>query len=226
MRAIRITEPASCSVFGEWVYHLQADELAEADRETLLGHAEVCATCARTLEVENSMLRGLKARLGREKAPPGLEDRIRGSLRIETASSPERGRLSSLRTPGASALAAAALLAALLVPQLIDVASGTPEPLVGSKLRVERSATIVDHDCDAAGRSLAEQRDCRNARHLNVLKVSDGTYWNVNLDHPSARDIVLEPSQRGRRIVVEADFYPELHAVRLIRVRDPAPLQL
>jgi hypothetical protein len=226
LRAVRITEPASCSVFREWVYHLQADELAEADRETLLGHAEVCATCEWTLEVENSMLRGLKARLGREKAPPGLGDRIRDSLRAEAASFPARGRLSWLTTPGASALAATALLAALLVPQLIDMGSGTPEALVGSKLRVVRPVTIVDHECDAAGRSLAEQRDCRNARHLNVLKVADGTYWNVNLDHPSAHDIVLQPSQRGRRIVVEADFYPELHTVRLIGIRDPAPPRL
>jgi mycothiol system anti-sigma-R factor len=225
LRAVRIKEPASCSVFREWVYHLQADELAEADRETLLAHADACETCARTLEVEESLLRAVKARLVREEVPPGLRDRIRDSLRAESASS-STGWISWLTTPGASAVAATALLAALLVPLTIDSSGDAAGELSASKLRVVRPATIVDHDCGAAGRTFAEQLDCRNARHLNVLRVADGTYWNVNLDHPAARDIVLQPSQRGRRIVVEADFYPELHAVRLIRVRDPLPRQL
>ena len=52
------------------------------------------------------------------------------------------------------------------------------------------------------------------------LMLADGSYWNVNLDHPSARDIVMEPSLRGSRITVEADFYPELQTVQLIRVHE------
>ncbi len=223
MRVVRITKPVDCPVFREWVYHLQADELAEPDRETLLEHVERCGSCERLLEVEDALLRALKRRLPRDEAPAGLEVRIRESLAAEAPATPHGGG-SWLRTRGASALAATLLLAALVVPSILDRA--TPGEWVGSKVRVVRPATIVDHDCDAAGRTLSEQRECRNARHINVLKISDDTYWNVNLDHPSARDIVLEPSQRGRRIVVEADFYPELHAVRLIRVRDPVPRRL
>jgi hypothetical protein len=86
-------------------------------------------------------------------------------------------------------------------------------------LHVTRTVTVVDHDCDAAGKTIAEQRACRDARHLNVLKVGDHTYWNIVLDRPIARDIVFEWQMRGRPMVVEANLYPDLETVRLIRVR-------
>jgi thioredoxin 1 len=59
-------------------------------------------------------------------------------------------------------------------------------------------------------------------RHLNVLEVGDGSYWNISLGDPSARDIVWNRAPRGRRITVEADLYPEIETARLVRVHEAA----
>jgi hypothetical protein len=212
VRVARIIERVDCGVFREFVYHLQADELAGSDREKLLDHVDDCPACRRYLEVEDSFLLGLRTRLVAEKAPTGLEARIRGALDLEA---PRVGRPAAwLRSPAVSALAAAVLLAVLLVPAL-----GRAGLARARVLHVTRTVTVVDHDCDAAGKTIAEQRACRDARHLNVLKVGDHTYWNIVLDRPIARDIVFEWQMRGRPMVVEANLYPDLETVRLIRVR-------
>jgi hypothetical protein len=203
---------------------LQAEEIAEHDRRRLLSHADACRDCSRRLEVEDGFLRALKGRLGRVEVPPGLEGAIRDALARET---PVRrsGSGSSLRTRGASALAAAVLLGGLLVPAILE-GPGRANAIGSDALRIVKATTIVDRDCDAAGRSTAEQRTCRNARHVNVLKVGGAVYWNVNLDHPLAKDIVLDPDQRGRRVMVVADFYPDLRTVHLISVRPAVPPEL
>ena len=220
MRPLYLDKPVDCRDFRKWVYHLQADELAEADREKLIDHSAQCEACARYLEAEDSFLRGLKGRLVAEAAPEGLETRVREALELEAPSAGRRGG-SWIQTPAVSALAAAVLLAALLVPTLVGMPAGDAGSVGDPKiLHVVKTVTVVDHDCDMTGASFAQQLACRNARHLNVLKLGDGSYWNVNLDHPSARDIVMEPSLRGSRITVEADFYPELQTVQLIRVRE------
>jgi hypothetical protein len=220
VRPLYVKKPVDCRDFRSWVCHLQADELADADRETLLEHSAACGACARYLETEDSFLRALKGRLVTEVAPDGLETRVREALEREA---PAVGRWGGawLRTPAVSVLAASALLAVLLVPTLVGTPSGDAgsvgEPKV---LHVVKTVTVVDRDCDRVGATFAQQLACRNARHLNVLKLGDGSYWNVNLDHPSARDIVMDPNLRGRRITVEADFYPDLQAVQLIRVSE------
>ena len=220
----RITEPVDCGTFLAWVYHLQAEEITEGDRRRLLSHAEVCRDCARRLEVEEGFLRALRGRLGRAEVPPGLEGAIREALAREAPVRPS-GRGSSLRTRGASALAAAVLLGGLLVPAILE-GPGRANAVGSEALRVVKATTIVDRDCDASGRSTAEQRKCRNARHVNALKVGDAVYWNVNLDHPLAKDIVLDADQRGRRVMVVADFYPDLRTVHLISVRPAVPQAL
>jgi len=220
VKPLYLEKPVDCRDFRDWVYHLQADELADADRDALIEHLAECDTCARYREAEDSFLRGLKGRLVAEAAPEGLETRVRAALELEAPSAERRGAW-WIRTPAVSALAAALLLAALLVPTLVGTPAGDAGSLGEPRiLHVVKTVTVVDHDCDMTGATFAQQLACRNARHLNVLKLGDGSYWNVNLDHPSARDIVMEPSLRGSRITVEADFYPELQAVRLIRVRE------
>lgn len=221
MKPPRVEESVDCGTFRAWVYHLQADEIAEDDRRRLLVHADACRSCAGRLEVEEGLLRALKRRLERAEIPPGLEGSIREALARE-ARGGGSGIGSSVRTRGASALAAAVLLGGLLVPAILE-GPGRANAVGSDALRVVKATTIVDYDCDAAGRDPAEQRKCRNARHLNVLKVADAVYWNVNLDHPSARDIVLDPDQRGRRVVIVADFYPDLRTVHLISVRPAVP---
>jgi hypothetical protein len=219
LRPLYLDHDVDCASFREWLYHLQADELADGDREKLLGHAAACGRCARYLEAEDSFLMALKGRLAASEAPAGLEARVRDALGREAPPTSER---SWVRTPAASVLAAGLLLAVLLVPALVGRAPGAERAgaAAGKVLHVVRTVTVVDFECDTAGASFARQLECRNARHLNVLKLADGSYWNVNLDHPSARAIVMDRRLRGRRITVEADFYPELQAVRLIRVHD------
>jgi len=218
LKPTRVADPVDCRTFRDWVYHLQADEIAEDDRRRLLLHADACRNCAGRLEVEEGLLRALKHRLERAEVPPGLEGSIRDALAREAPA----GRRSGLRAPGASALAAAVLLGGLLVPAILE-GPGRANAVGSDALRVVKATTIVDYDCDTAGRTPAEQRKCRNARHLNALKVGDAVYWNVNLDHPAARDIVLNPDHRGRRVVVVADFYPDLRTVHLISVRPAVP---
>ena len=214
MRIVYLSDTVDCDTFREFVYHFQADELAEADREKLQEHLDRCKSCARYLEVEDSFRAALKGKLRRAETPEGLESRIREALAQE-APAPGRRRWAWLWSPVATSVAAALLLVAVIVPGL-RYPGGSSE----GGLRVVRSATIVDEDCDRAGATLEQQRACRDSRHLNVLKVADGMYWHVNPDGPLAKDIVLDPAQRGRRVVVEGDYYPELHTVQLIDVRN------
>lgn len=217
MRAVSIDPPVNCAVFRDFVFHFQADELGEPDRRRLQDHLDDCEACGRYLEVEQSFLVALKSRLARTAAPAALEDRIRSALSAEEPA-PPRGLHGWVRGPFVPALAATLLLVALLIPSLGR--SGVARAGAPDHYPVVRAVTVVDEDCERAGRSLEEQKGCRDARHLNVLKVADGMYWHVNLDRPLAKELVLDPHQRGRRLVVQADYFPSLETVRLVQVRE------
>jgi hypothetical protein len=183
-------------------------------------HLDDCESCARYLEVEDSFLQTLKGRLVEEEVPEGLEGRIREALEGEAPSTAQTPR-GWLWSPVTATLAAAMILLAILVPTLregsgVDSGAGTGEvvPIRG------RVVTIVDEDCDRAGAAIEYQRGCENDRHLNALKVADGVYWHVSIDSPQAKEIVFDPGQRGRRVVVEATYYPEINTVKLIDVQD------
>lgn len=205
----------NCNVFRQSIYHFQADELPDAERRALQDHLDDCPRCARLLEVEESFLRGIKARLVRTPAPPGLETRIRAALEHERA--PGRGAAAWFRAPWFAAAAASLLLALLLVPRSdapVDPAHSTPV------LQVEEEVIVVDLDCDRAGLGYAGQRACLNERHLNALKLQDGTYWNISLDKETSRDLLVERSMRGHRMLVRGDLYPAIRTLKLSRAQD------
>jgi len=151
------------------------------------------------MEVEDSLLRGLKGRLGRVQAPPELQARVRQALDRE----PAPGRFSSwFRAPWLVPAAAALVLAVLLLPTL---------PQVSGALHVERVVTVVDIDCELAGRTLAEQRNCTHPHHLNALRVA------ASLDQGPGSRLVADRDMRGHRLHVVGDLYA---GIRTLRVTD------
>jgi hypothetical protein len=211
----QIPEPADCRTFREFVFHFQADELSQADRSRLQAHVDGCDCCARYLEVEDGFLRGLRARLAAPPPPPGLEARLRGSLSSLAGS---RGGGARPAGPFWASLAAALLLAALLV---VGFSPGTGDDLSPAvPVPVIQEAVVVDLVCDEAGASFERQRRCRHPKHVNALKLPDGTYWAVLLEGEVCRKLVLDPQERGRRLVVEGFYYPAIRTVELVAVRD------
>jgi anti-sigma factor (TIGR02949 family) len=203
----------NCHEFRSQIVHFQADELPAEIREPLQAHLDGCPDCARRLEVEDALLRGLKARLRREPAPSGLETRIRAALEDVDAST---GRpVPWFRRPVMAALAAAVLLTLLIVPGLGT--DGLADWRDGAVRISGLEVMVVDRDCDVRGVSLALQRKCRDPKHLNALKLADGTYWTVSLDQEDGREILLDAAMRGRRMIVEGDLFPRIHTLHLSR---------
>ena len=215
----------TCKDFQASVYHFQADELPAARREPLQEHLDGCPECARYLEVEASFLRLLRASARRVPAPPGLETRIRARLADGPGAGRRRGIFGWLAAPGTAAAAAAVILAI----SLAAVVNGMPGAVGGGRanvIRVVRTVTVVDRDCDRAGRTVEQQRGCRHPDHVNALKPADGMYWNLSLGQDAARAIALDPARRGERITVEGDFYPGLSTIRLTRAGEAGQIIL
>ena len=202
-----------CSSFRESIFRYQADEVPAEERALLQSHLDACADCARRLEIEDALLKAVKSGLARVPTPPGLETRVRAALAQERDRRLAPARW--FRAPWLAAAAASLLLALLLLP---GFNSGTAAP--GEAVRVEHDVMVVDRDCDHAGRSLDAQRKCLLRHHLNVLKLSDGTYMNIDLEHASNRALLVDPAARGRRLHVVGDYYPAIHTLRVERA-DP-----
>ena len=212
-----------CNTFRDSVFHFQADEISEKKRQRLQAHLDDCEDCARYLELEDSFLEGLKARLARVPAPSGLKSRIRAALERE-APAPRSRRWAWLHAPGTAAAAASLVLALLLGTAVLK--GPAVEFSEMDRVHVVRSATVVDLQCDRGGRTLEQQRRCRHARHVNALKIADGTYWNFSLGQEKAREIALDPEWRGRRVEVEGDFYPDLSTIYLSRIREDSTVSI
>jgi len=204
-----------CETFRGWIYHLQADEIPEKERGDFEGHLDDCPDCARLLEVEQGFLDALKGRLARQEAPPGLETRVRAALRAEA---PDAPRVAWYRTPWFAATAAALLLVVILIPSL---PTAPPGPTVGSGAPgqvthvVAQDVVVVDLDCDRAGMSLEYQRDCDHPHHVNALKTADGRYWHISPDQRGYGRLVTDPEMRGRRMVIDGDYYPAINTVHI-----------
>jgi hypothetical protein len=196
-----------CASFRLSIHDFQADELTEADRGAFQAHLDACDRCARLLEVEDGFLRALQARLPRAEPPPGLEPRIRAALR-ELAPDP---------TPSAwfAAAAAAVLLALLLVPGLGRPLRGGWTPAAGVVAVAGVEVMVVDLDCDRAGMSIESQRRCGARHHINALKTADGRYWYISPDHESYGRLIGDPQMRGRRLIVDGDYYPGINTLRI-----------
>jgi anti-sigma factor (TIGR02949 family) len=211
-----VSDPITCGTFRRQLYHFQADELSEAERQLLSDHADACADCARRLEVEDVFLRALKTRLPREAAPAELVDRVGAALRAEAS---PQAPASWFRAPWLAAAAASILLTLLLLPGLLGVGGSGWRSLAGP-VHVQRQVTVVDFDCDRAGRTMDQQRDCTHPHHLNALKVGPDRYWNVSLDHPVARALVVEQEMRGHLLQVEGELYAGIETLRLTDFTD------
>lgn len=194
------------------MHHFQADEMPESERGLFQAHLDACADCARVLEIEDGLLRALKARLPRAEPPPGLEQRIRDALRAEA---PDPGLPAWHRTPWFAAAAAAVLLALLLVPGLGRPLDGGWTPAGGVLQVAGMKVVVVDLDCDRAGMSIERQRRCAARHHINALKTADGRYLYISPDHKDYGRLIGDPEMRGRRLVVDGDYYPGINTLRI-----------
>lgn len=202
-----------CTEFRENIYHFQADELTEGRREAFQRHLEGCADCASLLELEAGFLRGLKARLPRQPAPPGLETRIRAALREQV---PDPVAVAWYRSPWLAAAAAAVLLLVLLVPGLGVPLGFGPGPAEGIIEVVNQEVVVVDLDCDRAGMPVGDQHRCAHPHHINALKTADGRYWHISPDQEGYGELIHNREMRGERLAIEGRFYPEINTVHMV----------
>ena len=206
----------NCRVFRSQLYHFQADQLPDDQRRSVQVHLDGCEDCARLLAVEEGLLRAVRSRLRPQPAPPGLATRVRAALDDLV---PKPGPLSWYRRPWFATAAASLLLAVLLVP---GVGRETPSMLPPGELFDVASelVTVVDHDCDRAGRNLEQQKGCRANHHLNVLKTAQGRYWHINLDRDSHRRLLVDPELRGHRLKVDGKYYPRIRTLQMTHFED------
>jgi anti-sigma factor RsiW len=208
-----------CSTFRRSIHHFQADELSAAERAAVESHLDNCAACARALEVEEGFLRGLRSRRPRAEAPSGLEARVRAALAREA---PDPAPSAWYRGPWLAAAAAALLLALLLVPGLGRPREGGWSPAAGVVPVTGVEVMIVDLECDRAGMSIEQQRNCRARHHINALKTADGRYWHISPDQADYGKMIADPQIRGRRLVVDGDYYPGINTLRITFSRSAA----
>jgi anti-sigma factor (TIGR02949 family) len=196
-------KPADCRHVERQLFHYQAGELPDAEMRSIAGHIDECAGCARREQIENELLGVLKARMPRIPAPPGLRDRIVSNLPEEKSGI---GLARLWRAQWLVPVAAALLLVVLLVPGL---------PRLAGVLDVEREVVVVDIDCEVVGKSLAQQRLCKHPHHLNALRVTDGSYWNVGLGDETGRLIAADRELRGARLKVRGEFYAQIRTLHV-----------
>ena len=202
----------NCKNFRDSIYLFQADELSERERQVCQAHLNTCESCADRLQVEETLLRVLKTKLPRMPAPPGLETRIRASLR---AQGDRAASVPWFRAPWFAATAAAALLMAVLVPSLVGDLDVAPP---GPGVPVHEEVMVVDRDCDKAGRSVDDQRRCTHPLHINALKLADGSYWTISPDQTDFRYLLLDRGVRGRKLVVRGELYRDAETIRLTEI--------
>jgi len=200
----------NCTAFKRDLYHFQADELPADECAAYHEHLNACAPCAALLELESGLLRGLRARLAPAPLPPGLETRVREQLR--QAGRSRRPGFDWLRRPWFAALTASVLLALLVIPSFSLEA---PSPT-----RVNRVVTVVDFDCDNAGLAVAQQRLCTHPKHLNALRLDDGGYWQISLDHAAGRELITDRTIRGARMRVEGWFFERIRTLQVERAEE------
>ncbi len=208
MRAVVVPRPVDCAVFRRFVHAFLAEELAEGERLALQDHLDRCPACARYAEVEASFERVLRARLVRAAAPEALRARVRAALAAESAPARRGGLWASA--------AAALLLSVLAAPTLAKLPRQAP---VEGALRLARAATVVDRDCALAGRTLCQQRLCTNPQHMNGLQIGEGYVLAIHPDRPRAAELCWDRALRGRRVHVEALYFPALGVVQVVQAR-------
>ncbi len=207
----------NCREFERQLWHFQAEELPESVRERFRQHMEACPGCARRLEVEQSLLLGLKSRLRREPSPPGLAARVRQALDREA---PSPAKVGWFRGPSLAAMAAALLLALIILPQTLSPDTDNADRSASVATEVDRTVTVVDFDCDLKGVPLGAQRSCAHPAHLNALKISGEAYWHVSLADTASRRLATDRDLRGHRLHVRGQVYEDIGTLRVSEFRD------
>jgi len=211
-----------CRSFRDQVFHFQADELSGAERVRLEEHLHECPSCARYLEVERGFATLLRRRLAPAPAPAALRERVREALARETEEArPRRAR----RRAAGWILATAATVAFATIAYSLLARLEAPAPDAASR-HVVRVATVVDEECDRAGRTAEQQRGCTKGSHLNALKLADGSYWSLSLDDLRGRELVADAGLRGRKIFVEGEFYGPIRTLHVTRWSEVDPGRL
>lgn len=212
---------------GDRLLDYHRGELPEEERRALEAELAASPQLRERLELERRLDAGLRERLARQRtpAPPGLETRIRESLRGGAAAGVgRRPALPWWRRPAFAAAAAVALLAAFVWVSRDEWTGGRRgggAPAVRAVL--EQSVLVVDQVCDEAGLPLEHQRSCPDPRHLNALKLADGRYWQIALHDERARRLVVDREMRGHRLLVAG----ELHGtIETLEIRDLTDLGL
>jgi anti-sigma factor (TIGR02949 family) len=210
------SDTEGCRRFLDHVYHYQADELPAGERAGFENHLDACPDCAKRFEIEDAFLRVLKSRVKRVAPPPDLLPRMQAMLQPPTLTLPWLRPAWS--GPWLTAAAASGLVGFVLwfgVGRLAPTA--TPPAAVRA---VAGDVVVVDYDCDRLGRTLGQQRVCDDRRHVNALRLVDGSYWNIGLVDDASRQLALDPEMRGRRMHVSGELHERSRTVHLDEARD------
>lgn len=219
---MNIKKYVDCGVFQEHIYAFQSGDLSPDDQGLLQQHCDECESCVNLLEVEASFLRGLQARLRPDPAPAELKARIRAELDSRTVQRPKV--FSWLMSPMTAGLTTALLLAVVLLV-LLPVqqdASGPGADGIWTVVPVDRTAVLVDFQCDQAGMTVEQQQHCGNVKHVNALKVADGQYMQFDLNDPRARELAQAQRRRGERLRVAGRYRPEAGTIELSNIEPAA----
>lgn len=187
-----------CKSFRDRIFPFQADELPAAERANCVSHLDACPGCSARLALEDEALDALRAGLARATAPPGLETRIRSSLRA---------------TPARPSWHGAGWVAATVAVAVIAVAIVVYLPR--HQALAQGVVTVVDLDCDRAGKDVPSQRGCRDPHHVNALKLPDGSYWTMDPTRPEFRYLLLDREQRGTKLIVAGHRLGRSNVIRL-----------
>ena len=109
------------------------------------------------------------------------------------------------------------------VKSMIRTPSSGFLPFSGGPVDLRADVTLVDLDCDRAGKTHADQRRCMHPRHLNAVKMDDGRYWMIHADRQTNRDLLFDREARGHRMRIRGNFHVATQTVDLVRVRDLGP---
>ncbi len=221
---MNIQKYVDCAVFQEHIYAFQSGDLSREDHTLLQQHCDECESCVHLLEVEASFLRALQTRLRPDPAPAELKARIRAELESRTTQRPKM--FSWLMSPMTAGLATALLLTVILLGRLpVPQVGGQPvvDPdRIWAVVPVDRTAVLVDYQCDQAGMTVEQQQHCDSAEHFNALKVADGQYMQFDLNDPHARELALAQRRRGERLRVVGGYRSESGTIELSNIEPAA----
>ena len=196
-------------------------------------HLDECKPCFSRSELESAFKKTLSARRDGHPLPDGLRERLREALdREDHARRPSGSPIPGSTTPGGffssavfwAATGAALLGLGLLAPRVL---SSTPEPsrAVANPAQVHGRLTClrcqVSRLAPAPGlEELASLEAGAPSLDHGLLHVmdDDGRLWELVADGPEAV-LLADHSHAGHEATVFGTVLPEMHAIKVARVR-------